>query len=371
MRKRTIARISIASGTALLCLAMAGPAVACVVPSDFENAGFSQTADSVAGAIAKADHQISGQLGWLAHDAKKVSTDPNLTSAQQAQFTADVAAATAALQAVKVQVDAATTTAAVNADLASTAVKSAETVVGLDLAITGGNDYIAGEQNGLTRQAARTAAETDLTSGQKADLATMFTTAQATLAAARTSVDAATTAAAIRAIEKSTHAPLDAINLKIAIDRADDEIAAAQAKLATWLTQVQSATDLTSAQQTAAEAKIAAAQAALTALQAKVDAATSSGQVAALLRSAHFGDQPWNGDDPAKLPRMTPAQLTALKRTVPTHPVVVPTQNRPATLVVQKSQTHSDTSGGRGGGSSNFGGHGGSGHGSNGHGPHR
>jgi hypothetical protein len=335
---RKIARISIASTTAALCLCVASPAMACVVPSDFTH-----SLNPVAAAIAKADRGIAAQQQRLDRWTAKVNADPNLTTTQKSDFTALMATAKAALAAEKTAVDAATSVDEVSADLQSNAaVVAANAAVNLALAIVGANDFIVGEENGLTRQAAKVAAESDLTSAQKADLATQIAAAQTTLQGVRTTANAATTTAAVKAAQQSTKAPLAAINLRLAIDRADDQISAVQTKLANWAVQIAAATNLTDQVKAAAAAKIAAAQAGLTALQGKVDAATSPAQVAGLMRAAHFADQPWRSDDPSKLPKVDPAQLAAAKRAASNHPQVTSvTPPKTPTLVVVKSGSSS------------------------------
>jgi hypothetical protein len=330
---RKIARISIASTTAALCLCVASPALACVVPSDFTH-----SLNPVAAAIAKADHGIAAQQQRLDRWTAKVNADPNLTATQKSDFTALMATAKAALATQRTAVDAATSVDEVTADVQSNAaVVAANAAVNLALAIVGANDFIVGEENGLTRQATKVAAESDLTSAQKTALATQIAAAQTTLQGARTTVNGATTTAAVKSAQQSTRAPLAAINLRLAIDRADDQIGAVQAKLANWAAQIAAATNLTDQVKAAAAAKIAAAEAGLTALQGKIDAATSPAQVAALMRSAHFAGQPWRGDDPSKLPKVDPAQLAAAKRAASNHPQVASvTPPKTPTLVVAR-----------------------------------
>ncbi len=355
MHKRTIARISIATGSAALCLAVASPAMACTVPAA-SYAGFFESTNPLTPAIAKADATIAAQQKRLAGDATKVGADPNLSSAQISQFAALIAAAQAQLATEKAAVDSATSTDEVKADLASTTNQSAEAAVSLAMAIVSANDRIVNDQNGLTALATKLANDPGLTAGQKSDLATLISTVAAGLQTDRANANAATSTAAVRAADKAADSASGPIYLRVAIDRADNQIDAAQAQLSSWSSAVTAATDLTDQQKADAGAKISAAQAALTALRAKVDAATSTGQVAALLGAAQFDQRPWQGDDPAKLPRHP--QPVAQPKPNPASVTV----NRPATTVAVQTDDQSgpvshNNNGGRTGDGRNAGPH--------------
>lgn len=310
MRKRTIARISIASGTAALCLAVASPAMACVVPgADWvhQSSGATQLTP-LALAISKADKQIAGELSQLDTWAAAIAADGNLTDGQKATFAGSIAADKTALQTQKSEVEAATTPDEVSAVMASTSVASAAAAVSLAVAVKRANDTIVGEEYYFTAFAAKVAGETDLTDPQKPDLAAKFATVQAQLQTERDAVDSATSAADVHTdLQSATvRSAINAVKLGLSIAQADNKITAAQAKLAAWATQAANDPGLSDAQKADEAAKIAAAQAALTTLKGQVDTATSSAQVDALMHAAHFDDQSWLACDPGMLPKLAP-----------------------------------------------------------------
>jgi hypothetical protein len=312
MRKPSIARISIATVTAGLCLAVASPAMACI-PA--ESSGWTQSADPLSAAIAKADSTIANEQHQLDGWAARFIADQNLTTAQRNAFAGAIATARADLQAQQAQIDAAVSLADVTADLQSPTVDAANAAVGLDLAIASANDALVSKANGLAALLAKVAADGGLSAAQKVDVDGVIAVAQTQIQDARSAVNAATTTAAVTAAQSGAlRAALNAVSLRLAIDHADSQIDAAQAKLADWLSQVVADPSLTDQQKTDATTRITAVQASLTALRTNVDAATSAGQVASLLEAAHFGDQPWKGDDPAKLSRSDRHELAVVKR---------------------------------------------------------
>jgi hypothetical protein len=341
MRMPSIARISIATGTAALCMAVAGPAMACI-PA--ESTGSTHSPDSLAAAIATADGTIGTEQHQLDDWAARFIADPNLSVAQKAAFAAAVATASADLQAQKAQIDAALTIADVTADLQSPVVDAANATVSLALATTSANDALASKATGLSALAAKVIADAGLSAAQQADIAAVIVAAQVQIQDARNAVNAATTTAAVTAARQSTalRSALNAVGLRLAIDHADHQIDAAQANLASWLTQIAADPTLSSTQKSDATAKITVALAGLTALRTKVDAATSAGQVAAELKAAHFAGHAWLGDDPAKLSRSDRTELVAAKRGANcghSDPAVVTTKQPMVTAVIKTDAT--------------------------------
>jgi hypothetical protein len=337
MRMPSIARISIATGTAALCMAVAGPAMACI-PA--ESSGSTHSADSLAAAIANADATIGNEQVQLDGWAARFLADPNLSVTQKAAFAAAIATASADLQAQKAQIDAALTIADVTADLQSPAVDAAKGTVSVALAITSAEDALVSKANGLTALAAKVIADAGLSAGQQADVAAVIAAAQVQVQDARNAVNAATTTAAVTAAQQSSalRSAVNAVSLRLAIDHADHQIDAVQAELAGWLAQIVADPTLTDMQKSDATTKITAAQTWLGALRTKVDAATSAGQVAAELKAAHFADHAWLGDDPAKLSRSDRSELVAAKRGAncgKSDPAAVSTKQPVVTAVVK------------------------------------
>jgi hypothetical protein len=336
MNKRTFARIGITSGTALLCLGVAGPALACTVPTEMDRPTLMVAKNPLPAAIARADRSITSQLNKLSTWATKITNDPNLTTTQKAAMAATIASAQAQLQAQKVQIDAATSLTELKTELHSAAVSAANAAVGLDLAIVHADDAIAAERSGFTTFAARLAADPNLTAPQKADLAAKIAAVQAALAVELANVNAAATPTDVNMDLHSAavRSAITAVSLSLAIARADNEIAAVQAKLTTWANQLAADPNLSPDQKTHLAAKIAAEQASLTTLMTKVDSATSASQVNSILQAAHFFGQSWKGDDPSKQPKYTP---------VPVKPSPTMTINPATTLVAVKPAGHETT----------------------------
>jgi hypothetical protein len=386
MQKRTIARISLVSGTAALCLGVATPALACTVPMGWsDHATLMSARDPLSAAIARADRNIEAQLHSLNALQTLVTNDSNLTDPQQGSMSQTIANAITALNAEKDAVDSAMSVADVNTALQDPSTLSAVAAAKLDKAIVHADDTIVGLQAKLTKLAAKVAADTSLGANQ-AKITAAITAAQTVLTTERSNVDSATSttdvsndlndpavqsafdaigldfaiahadnqvaatvanlnafkakiqadqtltnaqkatveskiddaltalsaeqAAVDAATSKSqlssdlhpaaVKAAFDAIGLSLAIARADNQIASARTKLSTWLTEVQNDTSMDPTQQAALVAKIEAQQAKLTALQTSVDNATSTGQVASLMRAARFSSRPWTSCDPSK-----------------------------------------------------------------------
>jgi hypothetical protein len=333
MRKRTIARVSLASGTAALCLAVASPAMACTVP--FDHVHQTQASDPLAAAVSRADHKITDQVHQLDAWAARIAADPNLTDAQKSDFATKISTAKSALLTQQAQADVASTVDEVTADLTSPTVTAAKAAVNVVAAIVSANDLLAGEQSRLTAQGTALANDASLLATQKADLATLVAAAQTQLAAARTAVNAATTVAGVNAAKAPTavRTALAALTLRVAIDRADNQIDAASAKLTSWATQAAADPGLTDQQKAAVATKLTADQAKLAALRAKVDAATSPNQLTALLRAAHFSDQSWQADDPGQQPHMVKPNPT------PPNQQAITQIRQPVTTVVVKKQS--------------------------------
>ena len=340
MRKRTIARVSLATGTAALCLAVASPAMACTVP--FDHVHQTQASDPLSAAVSRADHKITDQVQQLDAWAARIAADPNLSDAQKSDFASKVSVAKDALLAQKAQVDAASTVDEVTADLTSATVSAARAAVDVVTAIVLANDLLASEQNRLTAQGTALANDASLLATQKAGLATLVATAQTQLAAARTAVNAATTVAGVNSAKATAGVwvALAALKLRVAIDRADNQIDAASAKLTTWATQAAADPGLTDQQKADLATKLAADQAKLTALRAKVDSATTPKQVDALLRAAHFRDQSWQADDPSKQPHAVKHNPTP-----PKQQAITQIRQPVATVVVKKSTAPSSKRG--------------------------
>jgi hypothetical protein len=299
---RTFTRISIATGTAALCLGIASPAMACLAPDTGVNPAHStSSADPLTGSIAKADRSIAGQLSNLDHWKAKIAADPNLTATQKADLTAAVDAARAALAAEKMAVDSATTPEDVQAALQSAPMASSNAAFTLVESIVRANDWIAGEQSGLTKFGAKVASDTTSTAAQEADVASMIHDLQTQLASERANVNSATTVDEVHTALTSAAVQLaeSALSRSLAIAYADNQLAAISTKLASWVNQIAADPNLSADQKMDLTAKVTAEQAKIVTLKSKVDAATSARQVRSLMRAAQLFDGSWKHCDPS------------------------------------------------------------------------
>jgi len=120
MNTRTIARISVASGAAVLCLGVVSPTLA-AAHTTTPTTGTTAPAptETLATVVARIDAAIAARVATVTAKAAQVAADPTVSDAQKAEFAAKTDAKLTKLATVKTEVDSATTLEQLKQELAA------------------------------------------------------------------------------------------------------------------------------------------------------------------------------------------------------------------------------------------------------------